>query len=253
MGPRWMPPDRPWVRMTMGAAEIVEDAEGLWLRLLPSAGDRYADAQLDDYSGTRWAWRPPVRLTVEARFSRPAEELVGMAGFGFWNAGAVPGVWSAPPSAVWFFFASPPSRVTLDPSDPGRGWLAMVWRSPGGGRIRFPGPLIRVLDRLLAHPGLGRAAVAVGRQWMAVSQRPIPLDLTRWHCYEIRWHRNEVIFGVDGEIVHRAPFAPQGPLGFVAWIDNQFLVVDPSVGLTGGFLPVQAPQALCLRSVRIER
>ncbi|HXF68968.1 MAG TPA: hypothetical protein VNK89_04105 [Thermoflexus sp.] len=247
-----VPRDWPWVRMTMGAAEVWEDAEGLWLVLLPSSGDRYADAQLDDYEGARFAWRPPVRLTVEARFSRPAEELVGTAGFGFWNAGAMPGAFTGLPSAVWFFFASPPSHVALDPSDPGRGWLAMVWRSPGGWRFPFPIPLARALQRLLERPGLSRAAIAAGRRWMAASQRSIPIDLTQWHRYDIRWRRAEVIFEVDGEEVQRVPFAPGGPLGFVAWIDNQYLRIDPFTGLSGGFLSVLTTQALVLRRVEIQ-
>ncbi len=251
MGLQLAPSDRPWVRMTMGRAEVVEDADGLRLMLFPSSGDRYADAQLDDYGGTRFVWRPPVRLVVEACFSHPAEALVGTAGFGFWNAGAAPGAPAGPPAAVWFFFASPPSRVALDPSDPGRGWLAMVWRSPGGGRIPFPASLARMLDRLLAYPALARAAIAAGRRWMSVSQRSLSIDLTRWHRYGIRWHRDGVIFEVDGEEVHRAPFAPAGPLGFVAWMDNQFLIVDPDAGLSNGVLPVPALQALHIRRVEI--
>ena len=60
MGLQLAPSDRPWVRMTMGAAEVAEDAEGLELTLLPNPGDRYADAQIDDYGGTGFIWRPPV-------------------------------------------------------------------------------------------------------------------------------------------------------------------------------------------------
>ncbi len=86
---------------------------------------------------------------------------------------------------------------------------------------------------------------------MSVSQRSLSIDLTRWHRYGIRWHRDGVIFEVDGEEVHRAPFAPAGPLGFVAWMDNQFLIVDPDAGLSNGVLPVPALQALHIRRVEI--
>jgi len=246
------PADRPWVRMTMGAAQIVADAEALHLMLLPSPGDRYADAQLDDYGGSRFVWRPPVRLIVEARFSHPMETLVGTAGFGFWNAAAMPGALIGPPSAVWFFFASPPSRIALSSADAGRGWLAMVWRSPTGPRLRIPGWLQQGLWRLLKAPPLARTALSLGARWMAVSQRPLEIDLTAWHRYVLRWERCQVIFEVDGEEVHRAPLAPPGPLGFVAWIDNQFLTLDPAAGLSAGLLPVPAPQALTLRRVEIE-
>lgn len=251
MGLQLAPSDRPWVRMTMGAAEVAEDAEGLELTLLPNPGDRYADAQIDDYGGTGFIWRPPVRLLIEARFSHPAEALVGTAGFGFWNAGGPPGTAAGLPSAVWFFFASAPSRVALEPSDPGRGWLAMVWRSPGGLRIPWPAPLIRRLQRLLDQPALARAMLTAGRRWITVSQRRIPTDLTRWHRYGIQWRHREVLFEVDGEEIHRAPFAPAGPLGFVAWIDNQFLSLDPVAGISSGFLAVRESQSLVLRRVEL--
>ncbi|WP_322802431.1 hypothetical protein [Thermoflexus sp.] len=250
---RLVPSDRPWVRMTMGAAEVAEDAEGLRLTLFPNPGDRYADAQIDDYGGTGFIWRPPVQLLIEARFSHPAASLVGTAGFGFWNAGAPPGTATGLPSAVWFFFASSPSRVALDPSDPGRGWLAMVWRSPGGPRIPWPAPLIRGLQRLLDHPVLSRATLAASRRWIMVSQRPIPVDMTQWHGYGIRWMHEEVLFEMDGKEIHRAPFAPAGPLGFVAWIDNQFLSLDPDAGISSGFLAVREIQSMILRRVEINR
>lgn len=247
------PPGRPWVRMTMGAAEVFEGPEGLVLELLPQPGDRYADAQLDDYSGARLRWRPPVRLTVEARFSAPAAAWVGTAGFGFWNAGALPGALAAPPSAVWFFFASSPSRLALSPDDPGPGWRAMVWRSPRAPRLLLPPGWASRVYRWLAHPRIARVAVDLGKRWMAVSQRLLEdLDRTAWHRYEIRWERDRVTFTVDGVPVHTASFAPAGPLGFVAWVDNQFLRLDPERGIASGFLEVPQPQALILRRMAIE-
>jgi hypothetical protein len=246
------PVDRPWVRMTLGAAQITADAEALWLTLLPNAGDRYADAQIDDYGGTRFVWRPPVCLTVEARFSHPANSMVGTAGFGFWNGAAMPGALIGPPSAVWFFFASLPSRIVLSPEGPGRGWLAMVWRSPASPRLRVPGWFQRGLSRLLKAPPLAHIALSLGARWMAVSQHPLGIDLTAWHRYVLRWERHQVVFEVDEEEVHRALIAPAGPLGFVAWIDNQFLTLDPATGLSAGLLPVPAAQSLALRWVEIE-
>lgn len=115
----------------------------------------------------------------------------------------------------------------------------------------IPAPAAQALQRLLEHPSLARMAIIVGRKWMAVSQRSIPLDITQWHRYSIRWHPKEVIFEVDGAEIHRTPFAPAGPLGFVTWIDNQFLVMDPFTGLSGGVLPTPATQALALKRVEI--
>ena len=63
---------------------------------------------------------------MRARFSHPANELRGTAGFGFWNdpfmmTGArIPTL----PRAIWFFYGSPPSNIKLDRHAPGHGWKA---------------------------------------------------------------------------------------------------------------------------------
>jgi hypothetical protein len=57
---------------------------------------------------------------------------------------------------------------------------------------------------------------------------------------------------VDGQIVHEAPHAPAGPLGFVAWIDNQYAVVTPQGHFGFGLVPLDQPQSLCLEHVSIE-
>ena len=66
-----------------------------------------SDAEIDDHrTAPRWNlhWTPPLDLTIRARFSHPAGELIGTAGFGFWND---PFDWSgnvqAPPNAFGFF------------------------------------------------------------------------------------------------------------------------------------------------------
>ena len=48
-----------------------------------------------------------------------------------------------------------------------------------------------------------------------------------------------------------APRPPTSPLGFVAWIDNQFAIARPEAGLRFGFLPTAQPQTLDILTAEI--
>ena len=98
---------------------------------IPVQGDGYKDAQIDDYgvalNGRKhYPWRPNVELMLNARFSHPEDQLIGTAGFGFWNApfGDPTVKWPALPQAVWFFFGSPPNNLPLNVTGAGQGWFA---------------------------------------------------------------------------------------------------------------------------------
>ncbi|MGZ3672955.1 MAG: hypothetical protein ACXVCO_01480, partial [Ktedonobacterales bacterium] len=52
-------------------------------------------------------------------------------------------------------------------------------------------------------------------------------DLREWHDYTLEWRREEARFWVDGTFVLAVPEPPPGPLGFVAWVDNQYAVATP--------------------------
>ena len=53
------------------------------------------------------------------------------------------------------------------------------------------------------------------------------MNMTSWHTYTLEWHAQEAFFWVDDQQVLRAPQPPTRPLGFVAWLDNQFAVATP--------------------------
>ena len=130
------PPDLGrWRRMETGGGELVPTDTGLRLTTANTAARSYTNAQIDDYQGRArrdFPWRPPLALTVRARFSHRAARaagdggLRGTAGFGFWNdpfmmtGSRAP----APPRAIWFFYASPPSDIALDSRITGFGWKA---------------------------------------------------------------------------------------------------------------------------------
>ena len=71
------------------------------------------------------------------------------------------------------------------------------------------------------------------------------------HDYVIEWERTSATFSVDGRPVLRAPRPPTAPLGFVAWIDNQFAVARPEAGLRIGVLPTPDPQSLDILTAEI--
>ena len=117
----------PTALYTVGGGEVMPRGDGVRLTLPSLDGRRYADAQVDDYRGEgELRWRPPLRLTLRARFSHDAANLRGTAGFGFWNDPfGMTGRWRLRlPQTVWFFFAAPPSDLRLTTHAPGYGWKA---------------------------------------------------------------------------------------------------------------------------------
>ena len=192
---------------------------------------RYTDAQIDDYQSLArrdFLWRPPLRMTVRARFSHPTGELSGTAGFGFWNdpflmtGGHIPAL----PRVVWFFYSSPPSNMKLDLQTPGYGWKAGTLDA-----IRWPFfallPTAPLAVPLMNIPLLYRYCWPLGQRAINVSEALVPVEMTNWHTYVIEWQRQRVHFTVDEQTVLGCATSPRGPLGFVMWLDNQYMIVTP--------------------------
>ncbi|MGD2105902.1 MAG: family 16 glycosylhydrolase [Anaerolineae bacterium] len=209
-----------------------------------TAADEYSNAQIDDYQGLRRArfpWCPPLRLTVRARFSHPAGELRGTAGFGFWNDPFFMTERRVPtlPRAIWFFYGSPPSDIKLDRDAPGRGWKAATIDALRPVAIllvpaALPAALlmnVAVLYRVL-WPPIQRA--------LRVREAGLRVSMTGWHTYVIEWDEDRSTFSVDGEAVLVDAPSPRGPLGFVMWLDNQYMVIKPWGRFGWGLL--QAPR-----------
>ena len=260
--------DSRWTCTSPGGG-VIEVGESRLRLLLPSARRGvYSDAQIDDYTGlraSRYPWRPPLRLEVVARASHPAAPtdatldapdsepqryLRGTAGFGFWNypltrAGGMPRL----PNAVWFFAASPPSNMALVPGIPGWGWKAQVthahrWRSLA---LALPTLGSVAWARL---SGQERGAARQVRRFVGAAEAIISSDLTAWHTYRLEWRADRAEFWVDGVATLTAATPPPGPLGFVAWIDNQYAVATPRGSFGFGTLG-SGPQWLEIESLRI--
>lgn len=235
-----------WRQHVVGQATLEPTGSSLRFVVAGASRRRYSNAQIDDYQGLprrRFPWRPPLRLTVRARFSHRAGELLGTAGFGFWNDPFMMTEKRMPtlPRAVWFFYASPPSDMRLDPATPGWGWKAATIDA-----VRPVAPLLAVASPvavlLMNMPPIYRLLWPPIRRALHIWEASLPVDMTQWHVYRLEWNVEKVRFAVDEEIVLDAPYSPGGPVGFVMWLDNQYLVVTPWGRLRWGLLEISGRQ-----------
>jgi hypothetical protein len=229
-----------WTQTCIGSAVLSLADSSLRMTLSPTVQGTYADAQIDDYgklARANFPWRPPLRMEVRARSSLPVAQttdiggsnntLRGTAGFGFWNYPfSVRGDVLMLPEAVWFFYASPPSNMALVPGIRGWGWKAQVVHSmrPGALFAMLPTAITTVWGRI-THDSSPAA------YWLqrlsGTSEVLLDADITVWHVYTLEWHATRAIFLVDDVEVLRVPHPPTRPLGFVAWLDNQYAIATP--------------------------
>ena len=239
------------------------------LRLaLPGAqAGYYADAQIDDCARLprrRYRWRPPLRLEVRARASHPQHPpeasapagderatLRGTAGFGFWNYPfSTSGAPLALPEAVWFFYAAPPANMALVPGVPGWGWKAQVVHAWRWGAVAAAAPALAAMAWRRAT-GHGEAAERWLQRLSGAAEAHIATPMDEWHSYILDWHADVARFAVDGRELLAAPHPPAGPLGFVAWVDNQYAVATPRGELRFGTIASER-EWLELDSIRIQ-
>jgi hypothetical protein len=83
-----------------------------------------------------------------------------------------------------------------------------------------------------------------------MSFEPVGVSMRDWHDYRIAWHGDRTMFYVDGRPLLITPMSPAGPLGFVAWMDNQAMVAKPT-GRVGWKTEVGRGQWLDLASMRV--
>ena len=222
------PPGIPgWARtLEQGTGRVVLLPDRV--RLLRPSADKsaYANAQLYDREGVL-GWRPPLVLTIRARFSHPLARLRGTAGFGFWNAALTPGVRGLrAPRTAWFFFGGPPHDVPLTIGVPGRGFKAAILDAQ---RPAFYAllPAAPIGFLLMRSPALYRRLWPIAQRAIRAREALLDhLDVTAPHTYTLHWEDRDARFAVDGATVLEAP-APAGPLRFVAWIDNAYAVATP--------------------------
>ncbi len=240
--------------LEIGGGRAEQVTEGVRLLLPPIAERRYADAQLYDYATLRRAAypnRPPLRLSLRARFSAAEAALRGTAGFGFWNqpfmpAQAVPRL----PRYAWFFFGAPPHNMPFAYGVRGDGFKAAVgdFSRPAFLALAPFAPLGFLLMRV---PALYRRLWGIAQRAIGAAEASLALDLTAWHAYRLDWLPSRVRFYVDEALVLETPYAPRPPLGFIAWIDNQYAVITPQGALRFGVVPIPQAQWLEIADLAI--
>ncbi|MGC9520868.1 MAG: hypothetical protein ACP5HG_03170 [Anaerolineae bacterium] len=230
-------------RVSVGA-HIHERRPGLWRLTIPAGLEgAYHLAQLDDYGGrarSNFLWHPPVRLQVRSRAS--ALDLPGTWGFGWWNdpfsaqlgLGGAQRRLPALPNAAWFFYASPPNYLALTDDHPAQGFLAATFAAPklSPALLALGVPLV---PSLLWAP-TARCVRRLGRRIVREDAQVLEIDVTAWHDYALIWHTDEVRFLVDEQVCSATPISPDGPLGLVMWIDNQYMAFGPDGHLRLGNL-----------------
>jgi hypothetical protein len=228
-------------RCTPGAS--VQAGVGVYrLEIPPGPAGRYRLAQLDDTQGLRrraFNHRAPCQIELKARASH--SQLPGTWGFGLWNDPfgiSLPGTAGglrlpALPNAAWFFHASEQSYLTLEDDQPGSGWLAAVFRSPGRS-VRNPARTGSQPPARTTRNWFGRLARRTGRLLVRQDSIQMDVDPSDWRTYRLEWQSQQVRFWVDDGLVMETPFAPRPPLGLVIWIDNQFLSFRPDGSLQVG-------------------
>ncbi len=227
----------------VGQGIIKPAASGIRLSLPSAAAQIYSDAQIDDYSflpRRRLPWQPPVQLAVRARFS--SGHIAGTAGFGFWNNPFTPlGGLPALPRAAWFFYASPPSNMALAEGVPGNGWKAACIDATQWTALAWApaAPFVLALNQF---PSLRRRLWPRVQRALRISEALLKVNMEEWHDYQLFWQPDSVTFQVDSSIVLQTDHAPRGPMGFVAWVDNQYAIVTPWGQLGWGLVGVEQPQ-----------
>jgi hypothetical protein len=237
----------------------IQDLPGGGCRLSIPPGSRgYADAQLDDTQGVpreRFCWTPPLRLVVRAQVS-PALSL-GTYGFGLWNdpfavsLGMHGAARRLPcgPRALWFFYASPPNEFGFT-TGPRSGWRAMSIDTPHVHPLWLT-PAALAVAALAQIPFVRRPVMRAALRQVSAAEAVLTSAADEHHEYELIWERSAATFRVDGQVVLRAEAPPRGPLGFVAWTDNQYAIATPERGLRFGTLTTGAEQSLDLRLASI--
>lgn len=246
-----------WRQTTTGSACLQTGDSGLLLGNEGASARRYANAQIDDYRSLPrpdFPWRPPLRLSLRARFSHDSGQLTGTAGFGFWNH---PLRLTSPrslalPQALWFFYAGPPAAMPMALDQPGWGWKASTIDTRTG-RFLANAPLFALTSPLLRGPRIHRSLWPSLQKAAGIAEQLVPAHMAEWHVYTIEWLRARVRFYLDGRLLLESDHAPAGPLGLVIWIDNQFLQFAPWGRFRWGLVQKEEAQWLEIDWLAVER
>lgn len=254
----------PWDVVETGTSKVIASGEEITLQNDPT--QHYTNAQISDYGFSSSQATQPLnfqhhasthlQLTARAEVDhQPADAhmLIGTAGFGFWNHPFSPDAKRFPqlPRALWFFFASQPSAMALALDVDGHGWKAAQLDTTSWQALRWV-PLAIPTVLAFQSTRLFRRLYPRIQRDLKIAEVILPANLLREdHLYEIVWNEGLAQFKVDHQVVLQTPFAPQGKMGFTAWIDNQYAVVSPRGRFGGGVIPLTHSQSLIVKGISL--
>lgn len=221
-----------WNYLQFGGAFIDTKNDHIRLGFKESSRTGYSNAQIDDYTLLKrknYLWKSPTHMSLRARFrfSNNMDTFHGTAGFGFWNnpCSLNEGLHILPES-VWFIYASSRSKMKLGNALTGYGWKSQIvhaWKWQN--LLYFIPTAVSVL--IAKFTGYTPLAYYWIQKFSGVEEILLDAYMQDWHTYEIRWAKDKTIFSIDGVEVFSTRCSPSKPLGFVAWVDNQYSIISP--------------------------
>ncbi|HEY6042645.1 MAG TPA: hypothetical protein VIX58_10975 [Anaerolineae bacterium] len=241
-----------WVRFCIGHSNI-EHASRIARFVIDGAQEgQLSDAEIDDHRTVpraRLMWKPPLRMTVRARFSHPDGKFLGTAGFGFWND---PFDWvgnvQSPPNALWFFYASPPSDMRFVRRVRGNGWKAAMLNGGKSNAVEMA-----VGNFVFGLPGMSKVVLTLAESRINAGEKLLDeYNMTDWHTYSLEWRERQAGFFVDEVQVLCVEDPPRVPLGFVAWVDNNCTTMGAGLDFSFRRMAVAQREWMELSLVKIE-
>lgn len=241
--------------LEINGGQVVRDSS--YLLSIPTIAAGYTNSQIDDYGlaengRSHYKWHSNTTLLLSARFSHDKNELKGTAGFGFWNAPFGDPTIKTPsiPKAVWFFFGSPPNHLPFFRNPSGNGLIAGTIHGTRWPALRWVPftPFVLALNNISAvHERLWPKV----QTDLGIFSTQLENDLTQWHDYKLFWGKDDCQFWVDDALILRSPVSPTGPLGFVCWVDNQYLIATGNGRFGWGTIPLKSKQTLEINNLKI--
>jgi hypothetical protein len=146
--------------------------------------------------------------------------------------------------------------MKLDLEVPGHGWKAAVVDALRPVALALvPVALPAIL--LMNSRRLYRTIWPPLQRSLHIKEASLPVDMSAWHTYRLQWEERSARFSVSSGHEGQAEYileasSPQGPLGFVMWMDNQYLVATPWGRLRWGTLGIPGNQWMEVSRLAIE-
>jgi hypothetical protein len=101
-------------------------------------------------------------------------------------------------------------------------------------------------------PALERRIWPRVQRALRVAEAPLAPPGPAWRSYTLEWRADGARLAVDGATALETDRPPRGPLGFVAWVDTQWLVATPRGRFGWGLHAVPGAQWMDLADLTIE-